>query len=56
MGSLLKSISIHLEAICVERLKSVETLVSAVMFPVPPDARGPGQLGDDPRHGQQRTL
>ena len=45
---------VHLEAICVKRLESVETLVSAVVLPVPPDAGGPGELGDDPRHGQAR--
>ena len=47
-----KLICVHLKAICVKRLESVETLVSAVVLPVPPDASGPGELGDDPRHGQ----
>ena len=49
-----KLIFVHLEAICVKRLESVETLVSAVVLPVPPDASGPGELGDNSRHGQER--
>ena len=51
---LVKLIFVHLEAICVKRLESVETLVSAVVLPVPPDASGPGELGDNSRHGQVR--
>ena len=47
---------IHLESISVKRLQSVETLVSPVMFPVAPDPGGPGELGDDPRHGQAESL
>ena len=50
----LKHAFVHLEAICVKGLESVETLVSAVVLPVPPDAGGPGELGNDPRHGQAR--
>ena len=44
--------NVYFKSICVKRFECVKAFVCSIVFPISPDSRCPGQLGNDSRHSR----